>query len=303
MEKNIAVVIAVHNRLEFTKRCLDALRLSSILHTIKPIVVDDGSTDGTNNYLIEHYPEVIIIVGNGSLWFGGATQLGIDHSKKNDQFDYVMTLNNDMFLRPGAIDIMVSAANSLTVVGAGYDEEDTGWFSTAGFIWKGTKGLVGVSWLPIWKQSVNEKFVNVDAVSTTATLYPFGLLKKIRSINLKLHPHNRYDALLSAAFRNAGARFLVTRDAVADHVHGPLTRNKSCRTMTIKEFYQDSFGDPVKVGYLPGLLHSCWVSAPNPVQGAFIVFNRSLFWLAQGIYVVTKNLFYWFFGRFLRPRK
>lgn len=287
MKKNIAVVIAVHNRLEFTKRCLDALRLSSILHTIRPIVVDDGSTDGTGNYLIEHYPEVIIIVGNGSLWFGGATQLGIDHSLRNDQFDYVMTLNNDMFLRLGAIDIMVSAANSLTVVGAGYFEEDIGAFSTAGFLWKGKKGLVGVSWLPDWKDSENQKFVSVDAVSTTATLYPCALLKRISRINLKHHPHNRYDVLLSAAIRKAGASFLITRDAMADHVHGPLTRNKSCRTMTINEFYQDSFGDPVKVGYLPGLLHACWVSAPNPVQGAFIVFNRSFFWLAQALYVTS----------------
>ena len=303
MEKNIAVVIAVHNRLEFTKRCLDALRLSSILHTIRPIVVDDGSTDGTGNYLIEHYPEVIIIVGNGSLWFGGATQLGIDHSLKNDQFDYVMTLNNDMFLRPGAIDIMVSAANSLTVVGAGYDEEDTGWFSTAGFIWKGTKGLIGVSWLPIWKQSVDQKFVTVDAVSTTATLYPCALLKKISRINLKLHPHNRYDVLLSAAIRKAGASFLITHDAMADHVHGPLTRNKSCRTMTIKEFYQDSFGDPVKVSYLPGLLHSTWVSAPSLVQGALIVIYRSLFWVAQAIYVVINSLLFWSSYRFRRARQ
>ena len=303
MKKNIAVVIAVHNRLEFTKRCLDALRLSSVLHTIRPIVVDDGSTDGTGNYLIEHYPEVIIIVGNGSLWFGGATQLGIDHSLKNDQFDYVMTLNNDMFLRPGAIDIMVSAANSLTVVGAGYDEEDTGWFSTAGFIWKGTKGLVGVSWLPIWKQSVDQKFVTVDAVSTTATLYPSALLKKISRINLKLHPHNRYDVLLSAAIRKAGASFLITHDAMADHVHGPLTRNKSCRTMTIKEFYQDSFGDPVKVSYLPGLLHSTWVSAPSLVQGALIVIYRSLFWVAQAIYVVINSLLFWSSYRFRRARQ
>ena len=303
MKKNIAVVIAVHNRLEFTKRCLDALRLSSILHTIRPIVVDDGSTDGTGNYLIEHYPEVIIIVGNGSLWFGGATQLGIDHSLKSDQFDYVMTLNNDMFLRPGAIDIMVSAANSLTVVGAGYDEEDTGWFSTAGFIWKGTKGLIGVSWLPIWKQSVDQKFVTVDAVSTTATLYPCALLKKISRINLKLHPHNRYDVLLSAAIRKAGASFLITHDAMADHVHGPLTRNKSCRTMTIKEFYQDSFGDPVKVSYLPGLLHSTWVSAPSLVQGALIVIYRSLFWVAQAIYVVINSLLFWSSYRFRRARQ
>jgi GT2 family glycosyltransferase len=287
LKEKIAVVIAVHNRLDFTKRCLDAIRLASNIHHIQPLVVDDGSTDGTCEYLIEHFPEVKVIKGDGNLWFGGATQLGFDHILNENTANYIITLNNDVFLRPGAIDIMVSAANSCTVVGAGYFEEDTGQFSTAGFMWKGTKGLIGVSWLPDWNQTKDQKFVSVDAVSTTATLYPCALLKKISRINLKLHPHNRYDVLLSAAIRKAGASFLITHDAMADHVHGPLTRNKSCRTMTIKEFYQDSFGDPVKVSYLPGLLHSTWVSAPSLVQGALILIYRSLFWLAQALYVVS----------------
>ena len=41
----IAAIIAVHNRLEFTQKCLSSLSSASNNHEVTVILVDDGSTD------------------------------------------------------------------------------------------------------------------------------------------------------------------------------------------------------------------------------------------------------------------
>ena len=70
MANTIYIVIPVFNRLKFTKDCLDSLRKQSY-GEFKVIVVDDGSTDGTYQHLKENYPEVIVLQGDGNLWWAG----------------------------------------------------------------------------------------------------------------------------------------------------------------------------------------------------------------------------------------
>lgn len=68
---NVFVVIPVHNRLSFTRACLESLREQSF-RDFTIVVVDDGSTDGTYATLAEEYPEVTLLWGDGDLWWTGA---------------------------------------------------------------------------------------------------------------------------------------------------------------------------------------------------------------------------------------
>jgi len=71
----LAIVVPVHNRLALTNALLSELRQSEHEEALV-IIVDDGSTDGTYDYLREHHPDVVIASGSGDLWWSGAANLG-----------------------------------------------------------------------------------------------------------------------------------------------------------------------------------------------------------------------------------
>jgi len=60
----------------------------------KVIIVDDGSTDGTGEMLAKEFPQVIVIPGDGNLFWTAAINMGIRHALKAGA-QYIMTLNND----------------------------------------------------------------------------------------------------------------------------------------------------------------------------------------------------------------
>ena len=49
--KRVSIVVPVFNRLEYTRRCIDAVAQHTGDHPYELIVVDNGSTDGTDAYL------------------------------------------------------------------------------------------------------------------------------------------------------------------------------------------------------------------------------------------------------------
>jgi GT2 family glycosyltransferase len=91
--KNLYIIIAVHNRWNLTKACLDSLRAQTCKN-FKIVIVDDGSTDGSDASIKKYYPEVTLIRGDGNLWWAGATNKGIRYAIENHA-DYVLCLNND----------------------------------------------------------------------------------------------------------------------------------------------------------------------------------------------------------------
>jgi GT2 family glycosyltransferase len=70
-----AVVIPVHNGINHLPKTLAVLRQFEY-PSANVVVVDDGSTDGTSEYLRTE-PRVVTIGGNGSLWWTGAVDVGV----------------------------------------------------------------------------------------------------------------------------------------------------------------------------------------------------------------------------------
>jgi O-antigen biosynthesis protein len=89
-----SIVIPSWNGKELLAACLPALEQAVSVcpgeHEI--IVVDNGSTDGSAQYIAENFPTVRIFETPDNLGFGRAANLGIENSTK----DIVVLLNNDM---------------------------------------------------------------------------------------------------------------------------------------------------------------------------------------------------------------
>lgn len=73
-EAAVGVIIPVHNAMDHLPRSLEVLRAMKWPEAMV-IVVDDGSTDGTSEFLKTH-PEVRVVHGSGELWWSGAVEIG-----------------------------------------------------------------------------------------------------------------------------------------------------------------------------------------------------------------------------------
>jgi GT2 family glycosyltransferase len=90
------IIVPVYNRISSTIRFLTSLSAQSY-KMYKVIIVDDGSTDNTEEYLKIHYPEIEIIKGNGELFWGGGINAGLQYIKQiicDD--DIIAFANNDI---------------------------------------------------------------------------------------------------------------------------------------------------------------------------------------------------------------
>lgn len=85
-----SVVIPNWNGLKFLKTCLDALRAQTYPN-IEVIIADNASTDGSQDFIRTHYPEVILIDMGYNSGFTGACNAGMKHAKG----DVIALLNND----------------------------------------------------------------------------------------------------------------------------------------------------------------------------------------------------------------
>jgi GT2 family glycosyltransferase len=76
----------------------------------RTIVVDDGSTDGTREMLRSEFPEVIVLEGDGNLFWTAAINLGIRQALRLGA-EYVLTLNNDTVASGNLLEKMIFWAN------------------------------------------------------------------------------------------------------------------------------------------------------------------------------------------------
>jgi GT2 family glycosyltransferase len=89
---NVAVVIPNWNGVDSVGACLDSLLAQSLKPLI--IVVENGSTDGSLEFLRKEYSDIQIVVNQQNLGFAGGVNTGIRHALDQGA-EYVALLNND----------------------------------------------------------------------------------------------------------------------------------------------------------------------------------------------------------------
>lgn len=101
----ISILIPVFNGLDFTKRCISNLKeifqANQLTDNYELIVIDDGSKDGTSNWLSDKHPEVICLRGDGNLWWSGSINLGMEYVINESRSHFVLWWNNDIEAEKG----------------------------------------------------------------------------------------------------------------------------------------------------------------------------------------------------------
>jgi GT2 family glycosyltransferase len=99
-----SIVIPNWNGKHFLQPCLDSLRAQTHLN-IEVIIVDNASSDGSQEYIKTAYPEVILIELRDNQGFTGACNIGMEKATG----DIVSLLNNDTEVEPNWVAEILSA--------------------------------------------------------------------------------------------------------------------------------------------------------------------------------------------------
>lgn len=106
------IIVPVHNRLEKTLEFVKSLE-NQEFKNYQLIIIDDGSEDGTSDHLAAHFPGIIVLKGNGELFWGGAINCGLEFTEKLAQVtDYIAFANNDILLNTNSISELIKFADS-----------------------------------------------------------------------------------------------------------------------------------------------------------------------------------------------
>jgi GT2 family glycosyltransferase len=109
MNGKIYIVIPVYNKIKYTLRCLATLEKQTY-GNYQTIVVNDGSSDGTTEKINAAFPDVVVLEGDGNLWWSGATNLGVKYAlERAGETDFVLALNNDLEVKEDYLAELVRA--------------------------------------------------------------------------------------------------------------------------------------------------------------------------------------------------
>ena len=110
----VYIIIPNWNGKNFLGDCLKSLE-GVEYDNFRIVVVDNGSTDGSVEYIGENYPEVIVLQNSKNLGFAAACNQGIKYSLKKGA-DFVLLLNNDTVVAPDFLEKMVLWARKFIIM-------------------------------------------------------------------------------------------------------------------------------------------------------------------------------------------
>ena len=105
----LLTIIVTYNGKKWMDRCLGSLRDSSVQSDV--IVIDNGSTDGTLEYIASEFSEVQLVATGENLGFGKANNIGL-RKAADEGYDYVYLLNQDAWVFPETFERLISAMES-----------------------------------------------------------------------------------------------------------------------------------------------------------------------------------------------
>ena len=230
MERPLYVITACHDRREITLAFLDTL-LRQTYAPIRLILVDDGSSDGTADAVLERMPDACILRGNGNLWWGGAMQtayLYVRDHLSGEKDSAVMICNDDIRLPDGfcgTAAALLAAHPDTLVAGCGYDRD--------GVLRDGAyrrdfkrKGPEPEAYEPAWEGG--------DVCSSRCLLFTVGDMLRIGRFHPVLLPHYASDYAWTYKAHRKGfnirmfpeLRYTYDASATGENFYDTLTRTK-----------------------------------------------------------------------------
>jgi GT2 family glycosyltransferase len=249
----VSVIIVNFNGRAHLAECLDAVLAQSYPH-LEVVLVDNGSVDGSADFVARAYPTVTVVRSEVNLGFAGGNNLAGRHCAG----DYVFFLNNDTRADPEAIAALVRARDAYpdyAVFGSLLlDHADPSKVDSAGdtFYWMGwTFAYTG------YAAAQFDRPRPIASAKGAAVLYPRALLDRLGWFDADFFLSFE-DVDLSLRARHAGARILFVPES---RVHHKGFASFAGRRSPLNVYYASrnyqlavlkTFPLPVLLRFLPG---------------------------------------------------
>ncbi len=194
----IIAALTVHNRKAKTLACLECLDGQHLPPgvTLRIVLVDDGSSDGTADAVRTAYPNVMITQGNGSLYWGGGMALATATALAYHP-DAVWWLNDDVEPAKNCLVELLNAHASIggVVVGCVYDTDGR-------YIYGGYHRRRGFRFVPA--VPVGSDPLPIDTLNGNCVVFPRHVLEKVPPSDPAVFVHNGGDIDIGLRIRRAG---------------------------------------------------------------------------------------------------
>jgi hypothetical protein len=226
----LSVVIICWNDLRVIRDCLRSIYQCTHATEFEVIVSDNGSVDGSIEFIREHYPQARIVENNQNLGFAKGNNAGIEASRG----EFVLILNPDTIIHDGALDRMAEFADRHPEAGAigcrvlnpdGTYQGSARLFPTIWRYWVSALGLSGLASLsslfvfekyPGWDGDTER---SIDWQSGCCVMFRGDLLKNLGGFDEQFFYHFEEVDLCRRVW-NAGRPILFTPQAVITHLGG-----------------------------------------------------------------------------------
>ena len=152
--KRVAAVVVTYNRKELLEECIDAL-LHQTYNDCDIIVVDNASTDGTQEFINQKYKNLVIYQNTGSN-LGGAG--GFNYGVKTAYtlgYEYFWLMDDDCIVDADSLSVLMNTANELN--------DDFGFLSSR-VLWKdGSLCKMNIQKIS-YKQKIDENIVGLKKI-------------------------------------------------------------------------------------------------------------------------------------------
>ena len=223
----LSIVIICWNDLRVIRDCLRSIYEGTHATNFEVVVSDNGSVDGSVEFIRMHYPEVRIVENQQNLGFARGNNAGIRASRG----EYILILNPDTVIHDGALDKLVEFAERHSEVGAfgcrvlntdGTYQVSARLFPTVWRYWVSALGLSKLSSFfiyeeyPRWRGDTERL---IDWQSGCCVMFRGNLLKRLGGFDEQFFYHFEEVDLCQRVW-NAGYPILFTPEALITHLGG-----------------------------------------------------------------------------------
>lgn len=102
----ILVIIVTYNAMKWIDRCLESVKDSNVSTDV--FIIDNGSNDGTIDYIKKLNSNIILYESQNNLGFGLANNIGLQYAY-NKGYEYAYLLNQDAWVLPDTFQKLINA--------------------------------------------------------------------------------------------------------------------------------------------------------------------------------------------------
>ncbi|RCR70856.1 glycosyltransferase family 2 protein [Larkinella punicea] len=247
----IFIVIPVHNRKHLTRRCLACLTRQTVAE-ITIVVVDDGSTDGTDEMIRTEFPGVVVLPGDGTLWWTEGTNVGVRYALQNrvaGEENFVLTINDDTEVRPdyvasllatyaqhkpclaGSVSVDIAKPDSLQYAGMKLN------------LYSANETYLANSRFQNSYSRLKEitDAIDSDSLPGRGVLIPFGVFEKVGLYDTEHYVHYMADIEFTVRAKRAGYRLVISPSSIV-YEHVEATGLQINHQLPIRKFWKGLWG-------------------------------------------------------------